>query len=264
MGRCSGRRCVKQHKRMSYGRFAEVYDQLMSDMPYEQWTRFVLEKKRYLGTPGTRLLDVGCGTGEWSLQIAQEGFEVTGIDLSETMLSIASNKAYNAGIPLKLFQQNMADSSGFEPFDIITIFCDSINYLEKEEDFKSTFYNMYKQLSSGGLFLFDVHSIFKIDQLFVNQTFTYDDGDVAYIWNSFKGEHSHSVENELSFFVIDDPEKDRYTRFDELHKQRTFSIDQYRIWLKEAGFTIQSITADFSTESPPQENSQRIFFTCTK
>ncbi|MEW9500499.1 class I SAM-dependent DNA methyltransferase [Jeotgalibacillus marinus] len=249
---------------MSYGRFAEIYDQLMSDMPYDLWTRFVLEKQAQFGSTGRRLLDVGCGTGEWTLQIAQEGFEVTGIDLSESMLAVASNKAQNAGVPLQLFKQNMAKVEGFEPFDIITIFCDSLNYLEREEDFKRTFDNMYRQLSSGGLFLFDVHSIFKIEHLFVDQTFTYDDGNVAYIWNSFEGEHPHSAENELSFFVMEDADRDQYVRFDELHKQRTFSIEQYRIWLEDAGFTIESVTADFSPVLSLEENSERIFFTCIK
>lgn len=249
---------------MSYGRFAEVYDQLMSDMPYDQWTRFLLEKQAEFNVSGRRLLDVGCGTGEWTLKIAQEGFEVTGIDLSDSMLAVASNKALEAGISIKLFQQDMAETSGFEPFNIITIFCDSLNYLETEEAVKSTFHNMFDLLHPGGLFLFDVHSIYKIENLFIDQTFTYDDGDVAYIWNSFAGDHPFSVEHELSFFVLEDEEHAAYIRFDELHKQRTYQVSYYKALLEEAGFTVEGITADFSPSLSPADDSERIFFTCRK
>ncbi|KIL46064.1 class I SAM-dependent DNA methyltransferase [Jeotgalibacillus campisalis] len=249
---------------MSYGRFAHFYDHLMSDMPYDQWTRFLLEKRDEHGTKGIRLLDVGCGTGEWTLQIAQNGFEVTGIDLSESMLAVASHKAQQAGIPLSLFQQDMAEAGGFDPFDMITIFCDSLNYLETEEELKKTLQNMFTLLNDGGLLLFDVHSPFKIQEQFINQTFTYDDGSIAYIWNSFEGEYPLSVEHELSFFVLDDPNQDRYLRFDELHKQRTYPIDYYKSLIKDAGFKLVAVNGDFSTAASPTDTSERIFFTCSK
>ncbi|TDL34479.1 class I SAM-dependent methyltransferase [Jeotgalibacillus sp. S-D1] len=249
---------------MSYGRFAEVYDQLMKDMPYDQWTRFLLEKQNEFNITGRRLMDVGCGTGEWTLKIAQEGFEVTGIDLSDSMLAVASNKAQEAGVAIEFFQQDMAEASGFEAFDIITIFCDSLNYLETEDEVKSTFHHMHKLLNPGGLFLFDIHSIYKMDTLFIDQSFTYDDGEVAYIWNSFSGDHPYSVEHELSFFVLEDEERDSYIRFDELHKQRTYTIQTYKALLEETGFTVEGITADFSPSLSPSDESERIFFTCRK
>jgi len=138
---------------MSYGRFAEVYDQLMSDMPYEKWTSFVLDRQSEYGLSGRRLLDVGCGTGEWTIQMAKEGFDMTGIDLSDSMLSVASQKAQQEGVKINLFQQDMAEAEGFEPFSIITIFCDSLNYLETENEVKNTFKCMYDLLQTGGLFL---------------------------------------------------------------------------------------------------------------
>ncbi|KIL44473.1 class I SAM-dependent DNA methyltransferase [Jeotgalibacillus soli] len=249
---------------MSYGRFAEVYDQLMSDMPYNQWINFVLDQVSLFNVSGKRLLDIGCGTGECTIKIAQEGFEVTGIDLSDAMLSVAADKAARQGVPIQLFQQDMAELEGFEPFDVITIFCDSLNYLEEVDQVRSTFSRVYEQLLPGGLLLFDVHSLYKIHEMFIDQTFTFDNGDVAYIWNSFPGEEADSVEHELSFFVLENEKKDLYARFDELHKQRTFSVEQYTKWLQDAGFTVETVTADFLSSQSPTETSERIFFTCRK
>jgi ubiquinone/menaquinone biosynthesis C-methylase UbiE len=210
---------------------------------------------------GFSVVDVGCGTGELAIRFAKEGWEVAGVDLSESMLAIAYEKATEAGVSIPFYEQNMAELDGFQNVDCITIFCDSLNYLESEDDVKRAFSAAYKQLKQGGLLLFDVHSLYKMTQVFMNNTFTSAEEDVAYIWNSFPGEHPNSVEHELSFFVQE--ETNQYTRFDELHFQRTFPVETYKKWLEEVGFTILSVTGDYSTEHLA-ENAERIFFTAKK
>ncbi|KMJ60199.1 methyltransferase [Bacillus sp. LL01] len=250
---------------MAYGQFAYIYDQLMQDVPYEKWVSFVQgAKERHLESDSEKffVVDVGCGTGELVIRFAKEGWEVAGVDLSESMLVIAHEKAGNAGVSIPFYEQNMAELDGFQGADCITIFCDSLNYLESKDDVKRTFSSAYKQLKDGGLLLFDVHSLYKITQVFMNNTFTSVEEDVAYIWNSFPGEHPNSVEHELSFFVQEE-KTDRYTRFDELHFQRTFSVETYRKWLEEVGFTILSVTGDYSLENLA-ENAERVFFAAKK
>ncbi len=250
---------------MAYGQFAYIYDQLMQDVPYGKWVSFVQTvKQRYMADDSDRfsVVDVGCGTGELAIRFAQEGWEVSGVDLSESMLAIAHEKASASGLSIPLFEQNMAELEGFKDVDCITIFCDSLNYLESEEDVKNTFKSSFNQLKKGGLLLFDVHSLFKMTQVFMNNTFTSVEEDVSYIWNSFPGEHPNSVEHELSFFVKEE-ETDRYLRFDELHFQRTFDVETYKKWLEEAGFSVRSITGDYSTEHMA-EHTERVFFVAQK
>ncbi|TFE01088.1 class I SAM-dependent DNA methyltransferase [Jeotgalibacillus salarius] len=246
---------------MAYEQFAYVYDRLMSDVPYDEWMSFLLRQKKAFNVEGMRLLDVGCGTGEWTVKASSAGFETVGIDLSESMLSMAQQKAMEAGQSIRFFQMDMSEAEELGHFDLITIFCDSLNYLETEEAVQQTFQKMYDMLTSEGLLLFDVHSVYKVNELFAGQTYSYDDGEAAYIWNSFEGEHENSAEHELTFFIKE--ERNLYARFDEFHKQRTFSIGQYQTWLTEAGFHVEAVTADFS-ENQPVETSERIFFTCTK
>ena len=247
---------------MSYQQFAYLYDELMKDAPYAEWVRFVKDRCVKYNVAGTRLLDLACGTGELSVRLAQDGFTVTGVDLSEDMLAVAQAKAEDSGVRIPFFQQDMANLEGQAQFDVISILCDSLNYLQTEEEVKATFLNVFQHLTNEGIFIFDVHSLYKIDHLFINQTYASSEEIVSYIWNSFAGENPNSVEHELSFFVLDE-ETGKYERFDELHFQRTYTVEQYSSWLMEAGFDLLEISADFE-ESEPHFQSERIFFVVRK
>jgi ubiquinone/menaquinone biosynthesis C-methylase UbiE len=247
---------------MSYQQFAYLYDELMKDAPYDQWVQFVKDRRVKYGVAGTRLLDLACGTGELTLRFAQDDFQVTGVDLSEDMLAVAQAKAEEAGMRIPFFQQNMIDLQGQAEYDVIGIFCDSLNYLRTEEEVIATFSNVFQHLANEGIFIFDVHSIYKIAHLFINQTYASSDEGVSYIWNSFAGEHPNSVEHELSFFVLEE-RTGKYERFDELHFQRTYTVQQYSNWLIEAGFELLEVSADFEN-TEPHSQSERIFFIARK
>jgi SAM-dependent methyltransferase len=247
---------------MSYEQFAYLYDELMQDAPYDEWVRFVKEKLAKYQVGDKNLLDLACGTGELSVRFAKEGFSVTGVDLSADMLAVAQEKAQEEGLPIPFFEQDMANLEGHGEFDIIGIFCDSLNYLQSDDDVIHTFTSAYNHLKDEGLFFFDVHSTYKVSQLFIDQTFTLADDHLSYIWNSFAGELPNSVEHELSFFVLDE-KSGKYDRFDEIHYQRTYPIQQYASWLEDAGFEILEISADF-TDNQPQDQSERIFYIARK
>ncbi|WP_042345777.1 class I SAM-dependent DNA methyltransferase [Bacillus massiliigorillae] len=247
---------------MSYERFAFVYDTLMQDVPYDKWIERFIEKMAQYDIKGNRVLDVACGTGEFSVRLAEKGYHVTGVDLSEEMLSIARAKAEGHNVTIPFYHQNMIELDMGESFDSIVIFCDSLNYLESEHDVQSTFKCVFEQLKAGGLFMFDVHSVYKMEEIFANATFADAGEDVSYIWNSFEGEEPYSVEHELSFFVRDD-ETDLYDRFEEDHYQRTYPISTFEQWLQDAGFTIKEVIADLENEEP-NEHSERIMFVSVK
>lgn len=247
---------------MSYEQFAYLYDELMKDAPYSEWVQFVKSRLETFGVKGVDLLDLACGTGELSVRFAKEGFKVSGVDLSSDMLAVAQAKAEAEGLKIPFYEQNMVNLEGQAEFQIITIFCDSLNYLETEEEVRQTFNQVYQHLANDGLFFFDVHSIYKVTEVFTSETFTHNEDDLAYIWNSFPGDVPHSVEHELTFFVLDD-ETGQYDRVDELHVQRTYPVEQYLAWLDRAGFKVLEVSADFSEDAPNHE-SERIFFTAKK
>ncbi|WP_239254262.1 class I SAM-dependent DNA methyltransferase [Listeria ilorinensis] len=243
---------------MSYEYFPSFYDELMEEELYEEWLAFTLSLLKK--TEG-RVLDLGCGTGEFLLRMTLSGFETTGLDLSSEMLQVAERKFQQIDLNIPLFEQNMASFQLAEKFDVITCFCDSLNYLEKTEDVEGTFQQVYKHLEKDGQFLFDVHSVYKVDTLFHDYQYADADPAISTIWQSYKGEEPHSVEHELSFFVQDDD--GRYNRKDELHKERTYPVDAYLAMLNHAGFSKIQVYADFEKVAPVA-TSERIFFVCEK
>ncbi|MBM7660764.1 ubiquinone/menaquinone biosynthesis C-methylase UbiE [Bacillus mesophilus] len=246
---------------MTYQHFANFYDQLMNDVPYHLWLEYLAER---VNPENQTILDIGCGTGSLSIPLAKQGFQVTGLDLSAEMLAIADEKARNEKVNVQFIQQDMTDLSNFEPdiFDVIICFCDSLNYVLDEQDVLRTFKGVRHVLKPNGLFMFDVHSVEKVDNIFKNQTFVSTENDVSFIWNCFEGEYPHSVDHELTFF-IQQPEQGLYQRFDEIHSQRTFSIEEYTQLVTEAGFTKVEITSDFNQDLESGER-ERIFFSCYK
>ncbi|WP_110926943.1 class I SAM-dependent DNA methyltransferase [Bacillus massiliglaciei] len=247
---------------MSYERFAYVYDELMKDVPYDKWLELLTAKLQKYKIMGSQVLDLACGTGEITLELARHGFEVTGVDLSEEMLMVARAKAEKERLNIPFFQQNMAELEGLGQFDCVTIFCDSLNYLRTEQDVLDTFAGVSRHVKPQGLFLFDVHSVYKMEHIFQNQTFAVNDDRVSYIWNCFPGSEPYSVEHDLSFFVLEE-ESGLYDRFDEFHSQRTYPAETYQTWLEAAGFELLEVLGDLE-EQPVQADTERILFIARK
>lgn len=244
----------------SYERFAHVYDELQVDIPYDKYVEWVLQHAPCNQFPN--LLDIGCGTGVLSLLLARAGYSVSGIDLSENMLSIAAERFADIGLHVPLFCMSMDELEGFEALDVVTIAIDSLNYVVQEKAVYATLERIYDALKDGGQLFFDVHSLYKMNDIFLDSPFTYDDGDISYVWHTEPGDFEHSVIHQMTFFVRD-AVSDLYERFDEEHIQRTFPIEQYMTWLCTIGFNHVEVTADFTDDAPEYE-SERIFIRAVK
>ena len=259
MGRCTDYRCRFGSIMSSYKEFATIYDALMTDIPYDKYVQKIVSCVE--NVQGKSLLDIGCGTGVLSAKFAVQGFLVQAVDLSEEMLAMASERFQKEGIQIPLIHSSMTDLEGFYDVDVAILAIDSLNYLHDEEEVLQTFVGIYQSLAKGGQLFFDVHSLFKMDELFLDGPFTYEDENVAYIWHTEPGEHPHSVYHDLTFFIKN--KNGSYDRFEESHFQRSFSTDLYLELLQQAGFSKVEVSADWTDENPQQE-SERIFFRAIK
>ncbi|KIX90170.1 methyltransferase [Staphylococcus microti] len=240
---------------MAYQTLSAFYDQLTDDQPYDQWQAIV---QQYLPKQHVDyMLDLGCGTGTLTTRFLDFSNHVVGMDLSEEMIDYAQRKSDN----VTWHVGNMADFSLPHRFDVITILCDSLNYLPDEEDVLATLNHVYQHLNNEGVLIFDVHTTHKMDTQFNGATYLDDREDVTLVWQTEPGELPHSVWHDLVFFA--QQESGQYVRYDESQFQRTLDKEIYYHMLESIGFKKITTFYDFDpTLDDP--TSDRLFFVATK
>jgi SAM-dependent methyltransferase len=151
------------HARDAYDAFAPAYDLFTAGHDQQDWTGRMLELAESAGLAGRRLLDVGCGTGSAIPPMLARGFTVTGVDISERMLDRAREKL---GTEIELSVQDMRDLPRLGSFDLVWSLCDSINYLQGEDELVAAFRGFRRNLAPGGVVAFDVDSLATIRTLY--------------------------------------------------------------------------------------------------
>lgn len=244
---------------MAYETFAFVYDEVMDKGLYKDWLEF---SQRHLG--GRReIMELACGTGALAVAFAKAGYHVTGLDLSEEMLMVASQRAAEADVSVQFVEGDMLDLTDVGTYQAVTCYSDSLCYMRDEEEVQQVFDGVYGMLEDEGIFIFDVHSLYQINKVFPEYSYHYQTDDFAFLWDSYPGEVENSIEHFLTFFVTEDVEDGLFTREDELHKERTYSLEVYQRMLENAGFGEIEVFGDF-TDLAPQEETKRWFFVCKK
>ncbi len=226
---------------MIYDVFAHVYSALMDDSVFYDWQNYTEE----LLQKGSSILELGCGNGQLGILLKQSGYAIEGLDLSEEMLALAYERQAAADTFFPLIHGDMRDLSDYGTYEAIISFCDSLCYLNTREDLEQTFQEVYTHLKEGGDFLFDVFTTEHIARL---DGYAYHDEipGIVFLWDSFEGEVPHSIEHDLSFFI--EQADGRFERQEELHKERTYPMQEYLDMLEAAGFSKIKVTADFGEE----------------
>ncbi|PWK16021.1 class I SAM-dependent DNA methyltransferase [Tumebacillus permanentifrigoris] len=243
----------------AYGEFAEYYDLLMQDAPYERWMTFLEQAMARYELRPRHIADLGCGTGKLSVQLFQQGYTVTGVDLSEDMLMIAQSKLERPSPKMRFLCQDLRELVLPEPCDLAISFCDSLSYLLEEDGLRATFARVRQNLKPNGCFLFDVHSEYKLREKLGNNVFYEVGDDVTYLWQSRFDAEKSQVEYDITFFAVEDEEDELYRRFQECHVQRAYPVEVLRGMLLDSGFTTVEVYADFAWDVPT-ESSERLFF----
>ena len=245
-----------------YDRLSLAYDEMMEDVDYEAWTDY-LERlaKMSHSKPPEKILDLACGTGSHAILLAKRGYEVVGVDASIEMLTTADAKAREAGVSPAFYCQDMRALDFDAAFDTVFCSCDSINYLLKDGDIQKTFSSVFKALIAGGLFIFDMSSMYRLREVFGNNTFAANFENSSYIWESYWDGASKVSTIELTLYIKEDGEC--YQRFYEVHEERGYEIGEIEEHLKACGFNVLNIYESF-TFNEPGSSSERIHFIAQK
>lgn len=235
---------------MSYENFAYYYDSLMDQSFYDDYLDFICKHVHF-----HNVFELGCGTGEMAIRLAEMGKAVVATDLSDDMLEVARNKAMYHDVDVQFAKVDMCDFEIDSEIDLILCLCDSLNYILKEEDIVKVFMNAFHGLKNTGTFIFDVNSLYKMNTVLDGYEEESDDPDYYFHWQTAKigpGFIRHIVE-------INDKVENEYT-FEE-HLQQTFAVDFYIELLKKAGFGHIEIYSDFHDYD---KKCERVIFICRK
>ena len=244
----------------AYESLAVSYDRLTNDVPYEQILSFAQTLLAERGITPRSVLDLACGTGSMSILLAKVGYRVTGVDLSEEMLTVAADKAWELEENRPFFvRQRMERLRLPEPVDWVFSGLDSINYLTRPEDCRETFRRVYQALTPGGVFLFDVNTPEKLEAM-DGQVFLDEDEDVYCVW---RGSYSHATRICTYGMDIFQRHGKVWHRSLEEHGEYAYTLEELTAYLQEAGFSSVTQYGDLSPE-PPVQGAQRVYFLAVK
>ncbi len=242
-----------------YGEFATVYDLLTENVPYDEIAEYYDSIIRSSGANGKLLLDLGCGTGNLTLRLAAMGYDVIASDASAEMLTIACSKPNSGNV--QFICQSMTETELYGTVDIAVSTLDSINHLESPEEILTCFKKTAENMSEGGLFLFDVNTIYKHRCILADNTFIYDVEGVYCAWSNEYDPADNSVGIELDLFY--ENEDGSYDRGYESFREIALPQEDIRQLLEEAGFEIVSVY-EYLTQNSPTAESEKLMFTARK
>lgn len=245
----------------AYSGFAKVYDLFMDNIPYEEWTDYVKDLLKEEGIENGILLDLGCGTGSVTELLAKAGFDMIGIDNSEEMLDIAMEKREESGLDILYLLQDMREFELYGTVKGVVSICDSMNYILEDEDLLEVFRLVHNYLDNEGIFIFDMNTVYKYEEILADNTFAEDREESSFIWENYYDEEDEINQYDLSLFVQE--EDGRYRKYEETHLQRAYSRERVEELIEESGLELLHVYDAF-TRKIPAEDSERIYFVCRR
>jgi ubiquinone/menaquinone biosynthesis C-methylase UbiE len=235
---------------------APHYDRLMAHVPYRTWVDYVERLfGRYRVRP-TSVVDLACGTGNVTFELARRDYLVVGVDNSPGMLDEARRKRVGFTRPVEFVQGDLRELQLPHRFDAALCLYDSLNYVTEPSQVAAAFRGVRSVLREGGYFIFDVNAEHAFEaELFTQDNLRYNE-DLKYVWKSEYNPSSRLCQVWMHFEVLDEAEP---KRFSERHCERCHSSDELRQWLREASL---DPVGEFEayTFRKPRGASERLFF----
>lgn len=241
----------------AYTAFAQVYDSFMDNIPYEEWSEYLVELLQEYGVQNGVVADLGCGTGNITELLAKAGYDMIGIDNSEEMLLLAREKSAK---DILYLLQDMREMELYGTVAAMVSICDSMNYIVEKEDLLAVFQLVNYYLEENGVFIFDLNTEYKYETI-GDSVIAENREDKSFIWENFY--YSEEKINEYNLTIYTQEENGLYRRWEEIHYQRAYGLEEIRKLLEHAG--MQFIAAyDAFTKEAPKADSERIYIVAGK
>lgn len=242
-----------------YASLYSVYDELNESFDYDALANFLSEVIKENEKVNTALvLDLACGTGKLTFKLREHGYDMTGVDLSSGMLSVAHEYAVTNGINDVLFLcQDMTEFELYGTVDACVCTLDSINYLTKLSDVKKCFSLVHNYLIPDGVFIFDVNTPYRFKEIYGNNDFILENENSLCAWQNEYNEKTKICKFYLSIFK--ENEDGRYNRYDEIQKEKCYERKQIEKALDECGFEVIAVYGDIDKKDAENTDEKWYF-----
>jgi ubiquinone/menaquinone biosynthesis C-methylase UbiE len=243
-----------------YDAFSQCYDRFTGDVDYTARTNRLLELFNRYDKKPSLLLDLACGTGNFSFLMADEGIDVIGVDCSEGMLAAAIAKLPEGATNPLFLNQYAEELELYGTVDGAISMLDSLNHITDYENFCAAIARVSLFLEKGRLFIFDLNTPYKHEAVLGNNTFIREDEKAFCVWqNEYVGENT--VDIYLDFFI--ENKNGSYERLSETFSEVAYTAKQVQTALDNAGLELVDFFDDL-TDLKPTEETERITYIVRK
>ncbi len=243
-----------------YSVLSKYYDILNSGVDYREFAEYLhnmIEKHKAIDT--SLVLDLACGTGKITRELADMGYDMTGIDISEDMLAVAQEQEAKDKKGILYLCQDMRNFELYGTVDAAVCCLDSINYLTKPADVKKCFSLLHNYIAPNGLLIFDINTPYRFENEYGDRDYVMEEDGVLLCWRNYYDSDKKVCDFVLTIFV--EEEDGSWTRLDEEQRERVYTMRSIKKLLLDTGFEIIDVMSDFSGTKIGEKDT-KWYFVC--
>jgi SAM-dependent methyltransferase len=264
--------------------FAEIYDDVMKQVPYKFWFKYLKDILSFYKCSPESIIELAAGTGNMTTKLINlpSVKNIKALDLSDAMLNKAAEKLevimnfskigkkydyqrennnfklkdldVDKDINLDFLQADMRDYYFEGNYDLVLSFFDSLNYLRTEKDLAACFKNTADVLKNNGLFIFDMNSIERINTI-EEKKLVLEGEDYSCFWEDIVEKEDDLWKVRLQIC----PDNDKAPCYEEMHIERGYKIETIIDLLNQSGFKSVDVYRAFSLDKGSNK-SDRLYF----
>ncbi len=239
---------------------AKLYDLLYGDKDYTREAEFVEEQ--FGANKSLKILEIGCGTGNYLRAFLDKGYDISGVDLSNEMLSVARKKCN-----CPLYQGDMRDFKIDKKFDVILIMFDVLSYVTDNEGVVKTLQNVRNHLNENGKLIFLVWNGLAVLSDPRGEGIREVEKDNVKVIRKFTPvlrARDHVVEARFKYWLLDKESNKIILETEEVHPMRIFFPKEIEYFLGTNGFNIRVLSDFLNVNKPVDEKAFGLFCVAEK
>ena len=242
---------------MIYDLLAPFYDAINRDISYPEWADFIEEIfRRECKCRPELVLDLGAGTGRMTLELAERGYDMTGVDYSPEMLDVARGEAERRGLDILWLCQDMCEFELYGTVDAAVCCLDCINHITEPKRLRECFRLVHNYLIPDGIFVFDINGKGKFETVYSDRSYVMEEDGAVCVWQNYYNERSRLCDFYITLF--EERKDGAYERYDECQRERMYTLASIKKLLKETDLELVGAYSDFNF-SDGDDSDERLY-----